>query len=75
MDIGSIGIVCFAVSLAVISGSISFLITKVNSLENNIKKNLREIQDLHREMYHWFDTMDGETRYTRKVVEEIDKRI
>ena len=75
MDIGSIGIVCFAVSLAVISGSISFLITKVNSLENNIKKNLREIQDLHREMYHWFDIVGGETRHTRKIVEEIDKRV
>ena len=27
------------------------------------------------EMYHWFDTMGGETRHTRKVVEEIDKRV
>lgn len=48
----SIGIVCFAIALAVISGSISFLITKVNSIENNTLKCLKEIQDIHREMYH-----------------------
>lgn len=75
MDTVSIDIVCFAVALAVISGSISFLITKVNTIENNTLKCLKEIQDIHREMYHWFDVMGGETRHTRKIVEEIDKRI
>ena len=36
---------------------------------------LEEVKDIHREMYHWFDTMGGETRHTKKVVEEIDKRV
>ena len=36
---------------------------------------VEEVKDIHREMYHWFDTMGGETRHTRKIVEEIDKRV
>ena len=36
---------------------------------------LEEVKDIHREMYHWFDAVNGETRHTRKIVEEIDERV
>ena len=36
---------------------------------------LEEVKDIRREMYHYFDVMGGETRHTRKIVEEIDKRV
>lgn len=76
---GTIGItitlVSFAGALVAISGSIAYVTNKVNKIEADTLKCLREIQDIHREMYHWFDVMGGETRHTRKVVEEIDKRV
>lgn len=65
----------FACALAAISGSIGCITNKVNKIEMDSKACLEEVKDIHREMYHWFDTMGGETRHTRKVVEEIDKRI
>lgn len=70
-----ITIFSFAAALTAISGSISCITKKVNRIEMDSKACLEEIQDIHREMYHWFDTMGGETRHTRKVVEEIDKRV
>lgn len=76
---GTIGItitlVSFAGALVAISGSIAYVTNKVNKIEVDTLKCLREIQDLHREMYHRFDVVSGETRHTRKVVEEIDKRV
>lgn len=76
---GTIGtficIISFAAALVAISGSISYITTKVNKIEMDSKACLEEVKDIHREMYHWFDTMGGETRHTRKVVEEIDKRV
>ena len=76
---GTIGtiitIFSFACALAAIFGYITNIINKVNRIEMNSKACLEEVKDIHREMYHWFDTMGEETRHTRKVVEEIDKRI
>lgn len=76
---GTIGtiitILSFAAALAAISGSISYITNKVNRIEMDSKACLEEVKDIHREMYHWFNTMDGETKHTRKVVEEIDKRV
>ena len=76
---GTIGItitlVSFAGALVAISGSIAYVTNKVNKIEADTLKCLREIQDFHREMYHWFDVTSGETRPTRKIVEEINKRI
>lgn len=76
---GTIGItitlVSFAGALVAISGSIAYATNKVNKIEADTLKCLREIQDLHREMYHRFDVVSGETRHTRKIVEEIDKRV
>ena len=76
---GTIGtiitILSFAAALTAISGSIRYIINKVNKIEMDSKACLEEVKDIHREMYHWFDTMGGETRHTRKVVEEIDRRI
>lgn len=76
---GTIGtIICilsFASALAAISGSIGYITNKVNKIEADSKTCLEEVKDLHREMYHWFDTVGGETRHTRKIVEEIDKRV
>ena len=76
---GTIGtiitIFSFACALAAISGSISYITNKVKRIEMDSKACLEEVKDVHREMYHWFDTMGGETRHTRKVVEEIDKRV
>lgn len=76
---GTIGtIICilsFASALAAISGSIGYITNKVNRIEMDSKACLEEVKDIHREMYHWFNTMDGETRHTRKIVEEIDKRV
>ena len=54
---------------------IGYITNKVNKIEADSKACLEEVKDLHREMYHWFDTMGGETRHTRKIVEEIDKRV
>ena len=76
---GTIGtIICilsFAATLTAISGSIGYITNKVNKIEADSKACLEEVKDLHREMYHWFDVMGGETRHTRKIVEEIDKRV
>ena len=76
---GTIGIiitlVSFAGALVAISGSIAYVTNKVNKIEADTLKCLREIQDLHREMYHWLDAISGETKHTRKIVEEIDKRV
>lgn len=65
----------FAAALVAISGSIGYITTKVNKIEACTQACLREIQDIHREMYHYFDVMGGKTRHTRKIVEEIDKRV
>ena len=70
-----ITILSFAAALVAISGSIGYVTTKVNNIEADTLKCLREIQDIHREMYHWFDAVSGETKHTRKIVEEIDKRV
>lgn len=74
---GTIGtlicILSFAAALTAISGSISYITNKVNKIEMDSKACLEEVKDIHREMYHWFDTIGGETRHTRKIVEEIDK--
>lgn len=70
-----ITILSFAAALVAISGSIGYITNKVNKIEADSKACLEEVKDLHREMYHWFDTMGGETRHTRKIVEEIDKRV
>lgn len=76
---GTIGtlitVLSFAAALVAISGSIGYITTKVNKIEMDSKACLEEVKDIHREMYHWFDTLGGETRHTRKVVEEIDKRV
>lgn len=76
---GAIGtfitVLSFAAALVAISGSIGYITDKVNKIDANTQRCLREIQDLHSEMYHWFDTVGGETRHTRKIVEEIDKRV
>ena len=76
---GTIGtlicIISFASALAAISGSISYVTNKVNRIEMDSKACLEEVKDIHREMYHWFDTVGGETRHTRKIIEEIDKRV
>lgn len=76
---GTIGtlitVLSFAAALTAISGSIGYITNKVNKIEADSKACLEEVKDLHREMYHWFDTMGGETRHTRKIVEEIDKRV
>lgn len=68
-------ILSFASALAAISGSIGYITNKVNRIEMDSKACLEEVKDIRREMYHWFDTVGGETRHTRKIVEEIDKRI
>lgn len=74
---GTLGIiicvVCFAATLSAISGSIAYVTNKVNEIEMASKACLEEVEDIHREMYHWFDIISGETRHTRKIVEEIDK--
>lgn len=70
-----ITILSFAAALVAISGFIGYITTKVNKIEACTQACLREIQDIHREMYYWFDTVGGETRHTRKIVEEIDKRV
>ena len=70
-----ITILSFACALAAISRSIDYITNKVNRIEMDSKACLEEVKDIHREMYHWFDTMGGEARHTRKVVEEIDKRV
>ena len=76
---GTIGtlitVLSFAAALVAISGSIGYITTKVDKIEMDSKACLEEVKDIHREMYHWFDTLGGETRHTRKVVEEIDKRV
>lgn len=76
---GTIGtiitILSFAAALAAISVSIGYITNKVNKIEMDSKACLEEVKDIHREMYYWFDTMGGETRHARKVVEEIDKRV
>lgn len=76
---GAIGItitlVSFAGALVAISGSIAYVTNKANKIEADTLKCIREIQDLHREMYHWLDAISGETKHTRKIVEEIDKRV
>lgn len=76
---GTIGtiitILSFAAALTAISGSISYVTKKVNRIEMDSKACLEEVKDIHREMYQWFDTVGGETRHTRKIVEEIDKRV
>lgn len=76
---GTIGIIIcilsFASALAAISGSIGLFTNKVNRIEMDSKACLEEVKDIHRDMYHWFDTIGGETRHTRKIVEEIDKRV
>lgn len=76
---GTIGtIICifsFASAIAAISGSIGYITNKVNKIEMDSKACLEEVKDIHREMYHWFDTVGGEIRHTRKIVEEIDKCI
>ena len=70
-----IGIISFAIAVAVISASLGYLIGEVKNLETNVQICLREIQNLHIEIYHWFDAVSGETRHTRKIIEEIDKRV
>ena len=65
----------FAAALVAISGSIGYVTNKVNRIEMVSKTCLEEVKDIHREMYHYFDVMGGETRHTRKIVEEIDKRV
>ena len=70
-----ITILSFAAALVAISGSIGYVTTKVNNIEADTLKCLREIQDFHREIYHWLDAVSGETKHTRKIVEEIDKRV
>lgn len=76
---GTIGtlitVLSFAAALTAISGSIGYITNKVNKIEADSKACFEEVKDLHREMYHWFDTMGGETRHTRKIIEEIDKRV
>lgn len=75
---GAIGItitlVSFAGALVAISGSIAYVTNKVTKIEADTLKCLREIQDLHREMYHWFDTVGGETRHTRKITHKKNYR-
>ena len=68
-------IISFASALTAISGSIGYITNKVNRIEMDSKACLEEVKDIHREMYHYFDVMGGETRHTRKIVEEIDKRV
>ena len=70
-----ITILSFAAALAAMSGSIAYVTNKVNKIEMDSRACLEEVKDIHREMYHWFDVMGGETRHTRKIVEEIDKRV
>ena len=65
----------FAAALVAISGSIGYITNKVNRIEMDSKACLEEVKDIHRDMYYWFDTVGGETRHTRKIVEEIDKRV
>ena len=65
----------FMINFNAISGSIGYITNKINRIEMDSKACLEEVKDIHREMYHWFNTMDGETKHTRKVVEEIDKRV
>ena len=76
---GTVGIIItilsFAAALTAISGSISYITGKINKIEMDSKACLEEAKDIHREMYHYFDVMGGETRHTRKIVEEIDKRV
>lgn len=76
---GTIGtiitILSFAAALVAISGSIGYVTNKVNRIEMDSKACLEEVKDIHREMYHYFDVMGGETRHIRKIVEEIDKRV
>ena len=68
---GTIGTIITILSFACALAAIS----KVNRIEMDSKACLEEVKDIHREMYHWFNTMDGETRHTRKIVEEIHKRV
>lgn len=70
-----IGIISFAIAVAVISASLGSILGEVKNLETNVQICLREIQKLHIEMYHEFDAVSRETRHTRKIVEEIDKRV
>lgn len=70
-----IGIISFAIAVAVISASLGSLLGEVKNLETNVQICLREIQKLHIEMYHGLDAVSRETRHTRKTVEEIDKRV
>lgn len=68
-------IICFSAALAAISGSIGYVTGKVNKIEMDSKDCLEEVKDIHREMYHWFDVIGGETQHIRTVIEEIDKRV
>lgn len=52
-----------------------YVTTKVNNIEMTSKACLEEVKDIRREMYHWLDAVSGETKHTRKIVEEIDKRV
>ena len=76
---GTIGtlitVLSFAAALVAISGSIGYITNKVNNIEMTSKACFEEVKDIHREMYHWFDAVSGETKHTRKIVEEIDKRV
>lgn len=76
---GTIGtfitVLSFAAALVAISGSIGYVTNKVNNIEMTSKACFEEVKDIHRGMYHWFDAVSGETKHTRKIVEEIDKRV
>ena len=68
-------IICFSITLVAILGSIGYITNKVNKIEMVSKACLEEVEDIRREMYHYFDVIGGETRHTRNIIEKIDKRV
>ncbi len=61
-------IICFSITLAAISVSISYLITKVNKIQMDAKYCSEELKDLRRNMNYNFEAVSGVMKENKKFL-------